>query len=61
MRITIDEQNAQALEDLTGKKLTKNGNAAIRQVIEMAENAENDNSIELSVCENTKKEMEQDA
>ena len=37
IRVSIDDENANSLEELTGKKLSKNGNELIAEVIEMAE------------------------
>jgi len=37
IRISIDEETASSLQELTGKTLTKNGNEIIAEVIEMAE------------------------
>ena len=37
IRISIDEEVASSLQELTGKTLTKNGNEIIAEVIEMAE------------------------
>jgi len=37
LRISVDKKVAQALEEITDKKLSKNGNAIIAEVIEMAE------------------------
>ena len=37
IRISLDDENANSLEELTGQKLSKNGNELIGEVIEMAE------------------------
>ena len=37
IRISIDEETASSLQELTGRTLTKNGNDIIAEVIEMAE------------------------
>jgi len=44
LRITIDENVASSLQELTGKNLTKNGNEIIAEVIEMAESNQKPNS-----------------
>ncbi len=37
IRVSLDDRNASSLEELTGQKLSKNGNKLIAEVIEMAE------------------------
>jgi len=61
MRVTLTPETVSDLEDVSGKKITRNGDEIIRQVIEMAENSEKSNSIKMTVCDNTKKEMGADA
>ena len=58
MRISLSPETIESLEDLTGKRITRNGDEIIRQVIEMVENSEKSNSVKMTVCDNTKKEME---
>jgi len=53
MRILIDEQVQTDLEDLTKKKLTKNGNAVIAEVVQMAKESREPESIEISCCDKT--------
>jgi len=55
MRILIDDQVKDDLEDLTGKKLTKNGNSVISEVVEMAKESRGPESIEISCCPKTEK------
>ena len=54
MRIQIDDQNKDDLEDLTGKKLTKNGNSVISEVVQMAKESRPE-AVEISVCDKTEK------
>ncbi len=44
MRISIDDDVRNSLQELTGKNLSKNGNEIIAEVIEMAEAAQKPNS-----------------
>ncbi len=60
MKVTLTPETIDSLESVSGKKITRNGDQVIREVAEMAENAESNNSIEMNVCDNTKKEMESD-
>jgi len=39
IRVSLDDKNGNSLEELTGQKLSKNGNELIAQVIEMAESS----------------------
>ena len=56
MRIQIDEKNAEEIESLTGKPLTKNGNELIGQVIEMAKKSDgNVSEKSIQVCDFTEK------
>ena len=52
MRILIDDQNKDDLEDLTGKKLTKNGNSMIAEVVQMAKESRPE-EVEISCCPKT--------
>jgi len=61
MRISLSPETLDALEDLTETKITRNGDKAIKKIIEMAENAEKSDQIEMSVCGVTKEEMQKDA
>lgn len=61
MRVSIDDTNAQELERLTGKKLTKNGNEMIAELIEMVEESKRPDTpcwIESSCSDPPKKEDE---
>jgi len=60
VKVQLSPETVESLEGITGKKITRNGDQIIREVAEMAENTESNNSIEMSVCNNTKKEMETD-
>ena len=44
MRISIDDDVRNSLQELTGKNLSKNGNEIIAEVIEMVEAAQKPNS-----------------
>ncbi len=55
MRILIDDQVKDDLEDLTGKKLTKNGNSVISEVVEMAKESRGPEPVEISCCPKTEK------
>ena len=57
VKVTLSPECIDSLEEITGKKITRNADQVIREVAEIAENAESNNSIEMSVCNNTKKEM----
>ena len=64
MRIELKPETVQALEDASGQKLSKNGDQIIREIAEKAQDAEvaeNGSGLEMTVCDVTKKEMEQDA
>lgn len=51
----IDDQNKDELEELTGKKLTKNGNSVIAEVVQMAKESQGPEPVEISCCPNTEK------
>jgi len=55
MRVLIDDQVKDDLEDLTGKKLTKNGNSVISEVVQMAKESREPEAIEISCCDKTEK------
>jgi len=44
IRISVDDENVNSLEELTGKTLSKNGNELIAEVIEMAESSKKPDS-----------------
>ena len=55
MRISIDQRNAEEIESLTGRTLTKNGNELVGQIIEMAKKSdENGSEKSIEVCDFTK-------
>ena len=54
MRISLSPETVTALEDVSGKKITRNGDQVIREVCEKAENG-NGNSIDVMVCDQTEK------
>jgi len=60
MRIMIDDQNKDDLEDLTGRKLTKNGNSVISEVVQMAKESRGPEPVEISCCPNTEKTASED-
>ncbi len=55
MRIAIDQEVQDDLEGLTGKKLTKNGNSVIAEVVEMAKDSQDPESVDISCCPRTDK------
>ena len=56
MRIQIDQKNAEEIQSLTGKSLTKNGNELVGEVIEMAKKSnENGPEKSIEVCDFTEK------
>ena len=44
MKVTLEDDVVDSLESLTGKKITRNGNAVIREVVEIAENTQKPDS-----------------
>ena len=44
MRISLEDDQVKGIEELTGKKLSKNGNELVAEVIEMAEDNKNPDS-----------------
>jgi len=60
LKVQLSPECIETLEEITGKKITRNADQVIREVAEIAENAESNNSIEMSVCNNTKQEMKTD-
>ncbi len=60
LKVQLSPECIETLEEITGKKITRNADQVIREVAAMAENAESKDSIEMSVCDNTKKEMGSD-
>ena len=44
MKVTLEDDVIDSLESLTGKKITSNGNAVIREVVEIAENTQKPDS-----------------
>jgi len=55
MKITLSDPTISALEEVSEKKITRNGDEVIRQVAEMAKKAnENGQEKEVSVCDFTK-------
>jgi len=56
VRIQIDQKNAEEIQSLTGKPLTKNGNELVGQVIEMAKKSNGNGSKKsIEVCDFTEK------
>jgi len=56
MKIQLSDDTVSALEEVSGKKITRNGDQVIREVCEMAENSEENNSEpSISVCSQTEK------
>ena len=61
MKLTLKPETVESLEDLTGKKITRNGDQVIQEVCKMAEKGENENEgIDISVCNQTEKMTEND-
>lgn len=55
MKITLSDPTISALEEVSEKKITRNGDEVIRQVAEMAKKAnESGQEKEVSVCDFTK-------
>ena len=52
MKIQLSDETVSALEDVSGKKITRNGDKVIREVCEMAEK---ENGIDVLVCDQTEK------
>ena len=56
LRISIDQKNAEEIESLTGRTLTKNGNELVGQIIEMAKKSDwNGSKKSIEVCDFTEK------
>lgn len=61
MKVTLKPETVESLEDLTGKKITRNGDQVVQEVCEMAENGQSNNEgIDISVCDQTEKMTEGD-
>lgn len=61
MRVLLSNETLSALEEVSGEKISKNGDRVIRKVTEMAENGQNENEgIDISVCSQTEKMTEDD-
>lgn len=60
MKVQLSPECIETLEEITGKKITRNADQVIREVAAIAEDAETNDSIEMSVCDITKREMESD-
>jgi len=61
MRISLDNAQIEGIEELTGKKLSKNANELVGQVIEMAKKSDNAGPKEIQVCGFTEKMAEEAA
>ena len=57
MRVTLTPYTISILEEVSGKKITRNGDEIIREIAKMAETLDNGKSVEMTVCDNTKMEM----
>jgi len=55
MRISLENAQIEGIEELTGKKLSKNANELVGQVIEMAKKSDNVGPKEIQVCAFTEK------
>jgi len=56
MKVTLNPETVESLEDLTGKKITRNGDQVIQEVCGMAEKGQEANSEpSISVCSQTEK------
>jgi len=61
MKLTLKPSTVESLEDLTGKKITRNGDQVVQEVCEMAESGQSNNEeIDISVCSQTEKMIEDD-
>ena len=61
MRISLEDEQVRGIEELTKKKLSKNGNELVAEVIEMAEENKNPNSpcwVESSCSDSEKEKSE---
>ena len=62
MKMTVNPETIESLEDLTGKKITRNGDQVIQEVCKMAEKGQNETEgIDISVCSQTEKMTEDDS
>ena len=61
MRISLEDEQVKGIEELTKKKLSKNGNELVAEVIEMAEENKNPDSLcwVESSCSEPEKEDEE--
>ena len=56
MKIVLKPDTQESLEEITGLKLSRNGDQVIKKVVEMAENnKENSNEVDIMVCDQTEK------
>ena len=61
MRVSLSPETVESLEDLTGKKITRNGDQVVQEVCEMAESEQSNNEeIDISVCSQTEKMTKDD-
>ena len=61
MKVTLKRGTIDSLEDLTNKKITRNGDQVVQEVCKMAENGQSNNEeINISVCSQTEKMIESD-
>ena len=63
MRPQISDQNLERLEKASGMKISKNCDQAVSEVLdeldELKAEKEENSSFDMTVCDDTKKEMEQ--
>jgi len=56
VKIVVKPDTQEKLEEITGLKLSRNGDQVIQKVVEIAEdNKENSNEIDILVCDQTEK------
>jgi len=55
MKIVLKRDTIESLEDLTKKKMTRNGDEIVKQVAKMAEEAGNKGEPVIEICDNTER------
>ena len=60
MKVTLKPETVESLEDLTGKKISRNADQVVQEVCEMVEEGNDNEGISISVCNQTEKMTEGD-
>ncbi len=55
MKVTLKPETVESLEDLTGKKISRNADQVVQEVCEMADEENGNKGIGISVCNQTEK------